>query len=157
MFTLPGRLSSPALQRPGAFLHYVNDICTELCDVIQTNVTKVYEGLNSPSRQKPQPTTSCETPSKSKSEYLLKNAIFVFYISWIIASWIKIQCDILVTTFSLSLGEIVYTKPLCEPMQMRIHKIDKFWSMMQANRMTRKHIIIIIHMNDSGSCHFDWL
>ena len=97
MFSLSGRLSSPALQRPGAFLHYVNDICTELCDVIQTNVTKVYEGLNSPSRQKPQPTTSCETPSKSKSEYFSNDIIFVFYISQIIVSWIKFQCDLLAT------------------------------------------------------------
>ena len=44
MFSLPGKLtSSPALQRPGSFLNYVNDICTELCDTIQSNVTRFYE------------------------------------------------------------------------------------------------------------------
>ena len=69
MFSLPKRLtSSPALQRPGAFLSYVNDKCTELCDAIQTNITKVYEGLNSPVRQK-QPSTRTSDPApKDKSE-----------------------------------------------------------------------------------------
>ena len=70
MFALPGRLASPALQRSGAFLNYVNDICTELCDAIQTNVTKVYEGLNSPARQKPTATSSCEQTPKAKCKYV---------------------------------------------------------------------------------------
>ena len=71
MFSLPKRLtSSPALQRPGAFLSYVNDKCTELCDAIQTNVTKVYEGLNSPARQK-QASAAREPISKPKSEYFI--------------------------------------------------------------------------------------
>ena len=46
MFTLHGRLGSPGLQRPGAFLNYVNGICTDLCDAIQSNVTKVYQEFN---------------------------------------------------------------------------------------------------------------
>ncbi len=63
MFTLPGRLVASAAaaaappagagsalgpaaagglaQAPGSFLHYVNGICSELCDVIQTHVTRV--------------------------------------------------------------------------------------------------------------------
>ena len=52
MFSLPGRLASPALQRSGAFLHYVNDRCTELCDIIQSNVTRVYQEFSSPVKQK---------------------------------------------------------------------------------------------------------
>ena len=69
MFSLPKRLTStPALQRPGAFLSYVNDKCTELCDAIQTNVTKVYEGLNSPVRQKQTPTRTYDSAPKPKSE-----------------------------------------------------------------------------------------
>ncbi len=53
MFALPGRLaSSPALQRSGAFLHYVNDRCSELCDLIQNNVTRVYQELSSPVKQR---------------------------------------------------------------------------------------------------------
>ena len=54
MFSVPGKLtSSPALQRPGSFLNYVNDICTELCDTIQSNVTRVYEEFtNSPVKKK---------------------------------------------------------------------------------------------------------
>ena len=54
MFSLPERFaSSPVLQRPGAFLNYVNDICVELCDTIQANVSRVYQELtNSPSRKK---------------------------------------------------------------------------------------------------------
>ena len=46
MFALPGRLASPGLQRPGAFFNYVNDICTELCDTIQSNVSRVYQEFN---------------------------------------------------------------------------------------------------------------
>ena len=75
MFSLPKRLtSSPALQRPGAFLSYVNDKCTEICDAIQTNVTKVYEGLSSPGRQKQAPTTTLEPTPKPRSKY----AILIF-------------------------------------------------------------------------------
>ena len=78
MFSLPGRLtSSPALQRPGAILNYVSDICTELCDAIQTNVTKVYEGLNSPARQKQPASTSCEQNPKPKSEYIFHFLLFI--------------------------------------------------------------------------------
>lgn len=51
MFSLPRRLSSsPVLKQPGALLRYVDDMCTDLCDSIQNNVSKVggrvYDGIN---------------------------------------------------------------------------------------------------------------
>ena len=61
MFSLHGRLASPGLQRPGAFFNYVNDICTELCDAIQSNVTRVYQEFNnSPIRKQYSPAATYE-------------------------------------------------------------------------------------------------
>ena len=34
-----------------AFLDYVNEICSEICDVIVTNVNKFYQGAASPRHQ----------------------------------------------------------------------------------------------------------
>ena len=73
MFGMPGRLTPTALQRPGAIFNYVNDICTEICGVMQTNVTKVCEGLNSPVHQRHPSTDSYEQKVKGKSKYTRLN------------------------------------------------------------------------------------
>ncbi len=73
MFSLPGRLtSSPALQRPGAFLKHVNEFCTEFCDAIQTRVSNVYEGLNTntQARQKQAAAAVFEARQRFKSKHL---------------------------------------------------------------------------------------
>ena len=70
MFAMAGKLTPPALQKPGAIFNYVNDICSEFCDAMQTNVTKVCEGLNSPVRVR-HPSTDSYEKIKGKSEYFL--------------------------------------------------------------------------------------
>ena len=72
MFSLPGRLASPALQRSGAFLHFVNDKCTELCDIIQSNVTRVYQELSSPVKQKKATGVKSKSTFKRKLSNVLK-------------------------------------------------------------------------------------
>ena len=65
------------------FLHFVNDKCTELCDIIQSNVTRVYQELSSPVKQKKATGVKSKSTFKRKLSNVLKyfrNFAFAMYL-----------------------------------------------------------------------------